>query len=212
MDFPWRTEKKSQGRKCKSCQDKRKLTAKRRDRILRFISDQKSGDSPHFGAEFSLNYTENLEKKEQKPLEKIQRKSSGDGTPKFQISIPCRGRTHPENMTLRFGTQFPKSHCGIGLLPLVPLNRSVLKRSVFNTNATKLQTLAFYKSQRFSATKLGAYCFDIFGAIQGLDILGPLQHAGRGLKFWLLLWVCLSCLPWLLSRAQETKTHIGDEN
>ena len=36
------------------------------------------------------------------------------------------------------------------------LNRSVLNRSVFkiDANATKSQTLAFYKSQRFSATKV----------------------------------------------------------
>ena len=38
------------------------------------------------------NYTENLEKKQ-----KIQwRASSGDGAPKLQISVPCRGRTCPE--------------------------------------------------------------------------------------------------------------------
>ena len=48
--------------------------------------------SPDFGGLFLLNYTENLEKKQ-----KIQwRASSGDGAPKLQISVPCRGRTCPD--------------------------------------------------------------------------------------------------------------------
>ena len=42
-----------------------------------------------------LNYTVNLEKRQKSPLEKIQ-KTSGDGTPKSQISVPCRGRKCPE--------------------------------------------------------------------------------------------------------------------
>ena len=48
--------------------------------------------SPDFRGLVLLNYTENLEKKQ-----KIQwRASSGDGAPKLQISVPCRGRTCPE--------------------------------------------------------------------------------------------------------------------
>ena len=49
--------------------------------------------SPDFGGPVLLNHTENLEKKQ-----KIQwRASSGDGAPKLQISVPCRGRTCPDN-------------------------------------------------------------------------------------------------------------------
>ena len=48
--------------------------------------------SPDFRGLVLLNYTENLEKKQN-----IQwRASSGDGAPKLQISVPCRGRTCPE--------------------------------------------------------------------------------------------------------------------
>ena len=52
--------------------------------------------SPDFRGLVLLNYTENLEKKQ-----KIQwRASSGDGAPKLQISVPCRGRTCPEKLDL----------------------------------------------------------------------------------------------------------------
>ena len=48
--------------------------------------------SPDFRGLVLLNYTENLEKKQ-----KIQwRASNGDGAPKLQISVPCRGRTCPD--------------------------------------------------------------------------------------------------------------------
>ena len=56
--------------------------------------------------------------------------------------------------TLRFGTQFPKSHW--------PLSFSASELQRFKSqrlegaNATKSQTLAFYESQRFSATKIMA--------------------------------------------------------
>ena len=43
----------------------------------------------------SQNYTQNLEKREKHPLEKIQ-KIRGDGAPKLQISVPCRGRACPD--------------------------------------------------------------------------------------------------------------------
>ena len=50
--------------------------------------------SPDFRALVLLNYAENLEKKQ-----KIQwRASSGDGAPKLQISVPCRGRTCPDTL------------------------------------------------------------------------------------------------------------------
>ena len=54
--------------------------------------------SPDFGGLVLQNYTENLEKKQ-----KIQwRASSGDGAPKLQISVPCRGRTCPEKISRKF--------------------------------------------------------------------------------------------------------------
>ena len=53
--------------------------------------------SPDFVGLVLLNCTENLEKKQ-----KIQwRASSGDGAPKLQISVPCRGRTCPEFLGVR---------------------------------------------------------------------------------------------------------------
>ena len=61
--------------------------------------------SPDFRGLVLLNYTENLEKKQ-----KIQwRASSGDGTPKLQISVPCRGRTCPESKNMGI---LRKSHSG----------------------------------------------------------------------------------------------------
>ena len=53
--------------------------------------------SPHFGVIFLLSSTVNLEKKEWNSLEKIEKKSSGDGTPKLQISVPCCGQTRLSN-------------------------------------------------------------------------------------------------------------------
>ena len=64
---------------------------------------------------------ENLEKKEKNPLEKTQKKTSGDGAPKLQLSVPCRGRTCPEKirrllgggqfsvLSLLFGDEFGES-------------------------------------------------------------------------------------------------------
>ena len=48
---------------------------------------------PHFGAISLLNYTVNLEKREKTSTRENSKKSSGDGAPKLQISVPCRGRT-----------------------------------------------------------------------------------------------------------------------
>ena len=64
--------------------------------------------SPDFRGLVLLDYTENLEKKR-----KIQwRASSGDGAPKLQISVPCRGRTCPE---WKLGTEkVPQRTCVIG--------------------------------------------------------------------------------------------------
>ena len=39
-----------------------------------------------FGGDFFLNYTEKLEKKPKNPLEKFEKKSSGDGAPKLQMN------------------------------------------------------------------------------------------------------------------------------
>ena len=71
--------------------DRKNHDSQRRDRILRFFLRPEIGQfSPHFGAISSLNHTNNLEKKEKNPLEKF-KKSSGDGAPKLQISVPCPG-------------------------------------------------------------------------------------------------------------------------
>ena len=48
-----------------------------------------------FGGISLLTYTGNLEKKEKVHRRKME-KSSGDGDPKLQISVPC-GRTRPDN-------------------------------------------------------------------------------------------------------------------
>ena len=64
--------------------------------------------SPDFGGLVLLNYTENLEKKQ-----KIQwRASSGDGAPKVQISVPCRGRTCPDWQKGGFGGCSPRTKTG----------------------------------------------------------------------------------------------------
>ena len=81
--------------------------SQRRDRILHFSLRPEIGQfSPHFGVISLLNYTENMEKRETYPLEssKFKQKSSGDGAPKLQISVLCRGRTCPD---IRFTTQDP---------------------------------------------------------------------------------------------------------
>ena len=52
--------------------------------------------SPPFGAISLLNYTVNLEKREQKKHWRKFKKSSGDSSQKLQISVPCRGRLCPE--------------------------------------------------------------------------------------------------------------------
>ena len=53
--------------------------------------------------------------------------------------------------TLRFGTQFPKSHWPLSFS--VPKAQRFKSQRLQDANATKSQTLAFYKPQRFSATK-----------------------------------------------------------
>ena len=67
------------------------------------------------------------------------------------VAIAVSNRTSQLD-TLRFGTQLPKSHW--------PLSFSASKSQRFKSqrlqeaNATKSQTLAFHKSQRFSATEV----------------------------------------------------------
>ena len=71
--------------------------SQRRDRILRFFLLPEIGQfSPHFGAISLLNYTVNLEKRERKVRWRKFKKSSGDGAPKLQICVPCRGQMRPE--------------------------------------------------------------------------------------------------------------------
>ena len=52
---------------------------------------------------------------------------------------------------LRFGTQFPKSHWPLSFK--APKSQRFKSQRLQDANATKSQTLAFYKSQRFSASK-----------------------------------------------------------
>ena len=77
--------------------------------------------SPDFRGLVLLNYTESLEKKQ-----KIQwRASSGDGAPKLQISVPCRGRTCPENRSDFLGVRFQIAALeDLNLLKLGSLNSS----------------------------------------------------------------------------------------
>ena len=53
--------------------------------------------------------------------------------------------------TLRFGTQFPKSHWLLSFSD--PKSQRSKSQRLQDANATKSQTLAFHKSQRFSATE-----------------------------------------------------------
>ena len=76
--------------------DRKTHDSQRRDRILRSVLRLQIGQlSPHFGAIALLNYTENLEKRETIHWRKV-KKSSGETSPKLQISVPCRGRTCPD--------------------------------------------------------------------------------------------------------------------
>ena len=62
--------------------------------------------SPDFRGLVLLNCTQTLEKKQ-----KIQwRASSGDGVPKLQISVPCRGRTCPEIEIALSKLRFPRKN------------------------------------------------------------------------------------------------------
>ena len=68
--------------------EKKKQDSQRRDRILRFFLCPEIGQlSPHFGVISSVNYAENPEKQEKIHRRKFKKKSSGDGTPKLQISV-----------------------------------------------------------------------------------------------------------------------------
>ena len=91
--------------------------SQRRDKILRFSLRPENGQfSPHLARAMPLlNYTlKHLEKRENNPLEITQKKSSGDGAPKLQISVPCRGRTCPEKrIILSAGVRKPGKITGI---------------------------------------------------------------------------------------------------
>ena len=76
---------------------RKNLDSHRRDRILRsFLRPEIGQFSAHFGAISLLTYTENLEKKEKNIHWRKFRKSSGEVSPKLQISVPCRGQTCPD--------------------------------------------------------------------------------------------------------------------
>ena len=64
-----------------------------------FLQPEIGQFSPRYWAISLPNHTVNLEKREKNPLEEIS-KSSGDGAPKLQISVPCRGRTRPDSIEL----------------------------------------------------------------------------------------------------------------
>ena len=69
--------------------------SQRRDKILRFLLRPEFGQfSPHSGVMSLLNYTLNLERRKKSSGEIP--KSSGDGAPKLQISVPFRGQTLPD--------------------------------------------------------------------------------------------------------------------
>ena len=74
----------------------KKHASHRRDRILRFFLRPEIGQFSPPEAISLPNYTVNLEKREKITGENSNKKSSGDGAAKLQISVPCRGRTCPE--------------------------------------------------------------------------------------------------------------------
>ena len=51
---------------------------------------------------FLTNCTVHLEKRETNKTWRKYKKSSGDGAPKLQISVPCRGRTCPDYVPFLF--------------------------------------------------------------------------------------------------------------
>ena len=88
------TSKKDAGKKKAIHRHRKSRDNHRHDRILRFFLRLEIGQfSPLFGAISLPNYTENLEKEGQSTGEK---KSSGDGALKLQISLPGCGRTCPD--------------------------------------------------------------------------------------------------------------------
>ena len=72
------------------------MTARDVTGFCAFFSPEIGQFSPHFGAFSLLNCTVDLEKREKIHWRKF-KKSSGDSAPKLQISVPCLGRTFPEN-------------------------------------------------------------------------------------------------------------------
>ena len=68
--------------------DRKTHDSQRRDRILRFFP-------PQFAPHFISKLQKTLEK-EEKSTGKYYQKSSGENSPKLQISVPCRGLTCPD--------------------------------------------------------------------------------------------------------------------
>ena len=77
--------------------------SQRRDKDLRIFLHTQINHFPTFGGDFPT-------KQDRKPGEKKKvhlrhfKQSSGDGAPKLQISVPCRGRTCPDVLALGCAT------------------------------------------------------------------------------------------------------------
>ena len=79
--------------------------SQRRDRILRYFLRPEIGQvSPHFWALSLPNCTESPGDRGQKSTGRRSQKSNGENSPELQISVPCRGRTHPECFPFLFAS------------------------------------------------------------------------------------------------------------
>ena len=110
-----------------------------------FLHPEIGQSSPFCWAISVLNYTEKREKKENNPLQKIQKKkSSGDGAPKLQISVQ-RGQNWP------WAKKVKKASAGESLTEFLGVQANPPKRvkneppgdSVENLPAFRLQRLMF---------------------------------------------------------------------
>ena len=90
--------RKSMSTECHVGTDK-SMTARNVTGFYAFLLRPEIGQfSPHLGPISLLNYTVNLKKREKIHWRKLKKKSSGDGAPKLQIFVPCRGRTRPDHV------------------------------------------------------------------------------------------------------------------
>ena len=88
------------------------------------------------------------------------------------VALNRSSKSQSQLDTLRFGTQFPKSHWPLSFSD--PKSQHFKSQRLQDANANKSQTLAFYKSQRFSATKVQKESPD----------LGPLRVPPQSPKKW----------------------------